>query len=154
MLLGEVNGFDLNAKTVLIADGEPVSYDYLIVAAGARHSYFGHDEWEKDAPGLKTIEDATEIRRRIILAFEQAEREALESGKHDPLDFAVVGAGPTGVELAGAIADIARRVVAKEYKAIDTTKTRVLLFEGIGRVLGTTRNRCQRRRSGNWRNSA
>jgi NADH dehydrogenase len=109
----------------------------LIIAAGARHSYFGHDEWEAEAPGLKTIEDAVEIRRRVLLAFELAEREAILTGKHQPLVFAVVGGGPTGVELAGAIAGIARQALAKDFKAIRTTAARVLLFEGSAKVLGT-----------------
>jgi NADH dehydrogenase len=110
---------------------------YLIVAAGARHSYFGHEEWESVAPGLKTIEDAVEIRRRVLLAFEFAEREAILTGAHQPLVFAVIGGGPTGVELAGAIAGIAREALAKDFKAIDTKKARVLLFEGSSKILGT-----------------
>jgi NADH dehydrogenase len=109
----------------------------LIVAAGARHSYFGHDEWETAAPGLKTIEDAVEMRRRILLAFEVAEREAYFTGVQPPLSFVVVGGGPTGVELAGAIADIARQVLSSDFKAIDTRRARVILFEGSDRILGT-----------------
>lgn len=137
VVLGEVTGFDLESRTVGLADGGSLPYDYLIVAAGARHSYFGHDEWESEAPGLKTIEDAIEIRRRILMAFEEAEKEAFQTGNHEPLNFAIIGAGPTGVELAGAIADIARRVVADEYRSIDTTKARVMLFEAANKVLGT-----------------
>lgn len=136
VILGEVVGFDVAARKVKLKDGE-LGYDYLIVAAGARHAYFGHDEWAADAPGLKTIEDAVEIRRRILLAFETAEREAVLTGKHEPLNFAVIGGGPTGVELAGAIADLARLSLAKDFKTIDTTKTRVRLYEGSPRVLGT-----------------
>lgn len=135
VLLGEVVGFDLDRRCVRIDSGNEIGYDRLIVAAGARESYFGHDEWAQDAPGLKTLDDATDLRRRILLAFEQAEREALLTGKHRPLVFSVVGAGPTGVELAGAIADIARRVVADDFRAIDTRKARVVLFEGGPRVL-------------------
>ncbi|HEY0514964.1 MAG TPA: NAD(P)/FAD-dependent oxidoreductase [Thermoanaerobaculia bacterium] len=136
VILGEVTGFDLAARKVRLQHGPELPYDYLIVAAGARHSYFGHDDWAGDAPGLKTIEDALEIRRRVLLAFELAEREAYLTGKHEPLRFAVVGGGPTGVELAGAIADIARRAVAKDFKAIDTAAARVTLFEGLPRILG------------------
>jgi len=136
VILGEVVGFDAAARKVKLKDGE-LGYDYLIVAAGARHAYFGHDEWAANAPGLKTIEDAVEIRRRILLAFETAEREAVLTGKHEPLNFAVTCGGPTGVELSGAIADLARLSLAKDFKTIDTTKTRVRLYEGSPRVLGT-----------------
>jgi NADH:ubiquinone reductase (H+-translocating) len=136
-ILGEVDGFDTDAHRVKLTGGEELYYDYLIVAAGARHAYFGHDEWEGEAPGLKTIEDAVEIRRRLLLAFEKAERAALLSGRHEPPTFAVIGGGPTGVELAGAIADLARLVLAKDFKAIDTRKARVRLYEGSARVLGT-----------------
>ena len=144
-LLGEVAGFDIQARQVKVTGGARLNYDYLIVAAGARHAYFGHDEWEGDAPGLKTIEDAVEIRRRLLLAFEKAERAALLNGKHELLTFAVIGGGPTGVELAGAIADLARLVLAKDFKAIDTTKTRVRLYEGASRVLGTFSEKSSRR---------
>jgi NADH dehydrogenase len=137
ILLGEVTGFDTAAGRVKMRDGAELDYDYLIVAAGARHAYFGHDEWEADAPGLKTIEDAVEIRRRLLLAFEKAEREAFLTGRQEPVTFAVIGGGPTGVELAGAIADLARLALAKDFKAIDTTKARVRLYEGASRVLGT-----------------
>jgi len=137
VILGEVVGFDTIGDRVRLDDGTEVPFDYLIVAAGARHAYFGHDEWEVSAPGLKTIEDAVEIRRRVLLAFELAEREAYLTGTHDPLTFVVVGGGPTGVELAGAIAGIARQALAKDFKAIDTRKAKVVLFEGSDRVLGT-----------------
>lgn len=137
VVLGEAVGFDKERQIVKLADNSEISYDYLIVAAGARHSYFGHEEWEKDAPGLKTIEDAVEIRRRVLLAFELAEREAILTGEHEPLIFAVIGGGPTGVELAGAIAGIAREALARDFKAIDTRKARVFLYEGSPRILGT-----------------
>lgn len=137
ILLGEVAGFDTTARQVKLTGGAELDYDYLIVAAGARHAYFGHDEWEGDAPGLKTIEDAVEIRRRLLLAFEKAECAALLSGRQEPLTFAIIGGGPTGVELAGAIADLARLALAKDFKAIDTRKARVRLYEGSPRVLGT-----------------
>ncbi|REJ78106.1 MAG: NAD(P)/FAD-dependent oxidoreductase [Acidobacteria bacterium] len=137
VLLGEVVGFDLKNRKVKLKEDDDIAYDYLIIAAGARHAYFGHDEWEDDAPGLKTIEDALEIRRRVLLAFELAERDAIQKGSHDPLNFVVVGAGATGVELAGAIAGIARRALAKDFKAIDTKEAKVLLLEGADRVLGS-----------------
>jgi NADH dehydrogenase len=134
VLLGEVTGFDLDRKAVKLADDE-IPYDYLIVAAGASHAYFGHDEWEPLAPGLKTIEDATEIRRRVLLAFELAERDAARGVGTGELNFVVVGAGPTGVELAGTLAEIARHVLANEFRTIDPKHTRVLLVEGGPRVL-------------------
>ncbi|MBL8182406.1 MAG: NAD(P)/FAD-dependent oxidoreductase [Blastocatellia bacterium] len=137
VILGEAVSFDNDAKTVTLNDGSTIGYDYLIVAAGARHAYFGHDDWETSAPGLKTLEDAVEIRRRVLLAFELAERDAYLTGKQRQLNFVVVGGGPTGVELAGAIADIARQALAGDFKAIDTRKTNVILFEGSDRVLGS-----------------
>lgn len=135
VVLGEAAGFDLEKRVVRLHDDSEIPFDYLIVAAGARHSYFGHDEWENAAPGLKTVEDALEIRRRVLLAFELAEREAILTGKHEPLDFIVVGGGATGVELAGAIAGIARQALASDFKAIDTKKARVILYEGGDRIL-------------------
>lgn len=134
VILGEVTGFDLSRKLVILPDAE-VPYDYLIVAAGATHSYFGHDEWEPTAPGLKTIENALEIRRRVLLAFELAERETLAGEMHLPLNFVIVGAGPTGVELAGTLAEIARQVLRNEFKAIDPKRTRIILLEGGPRAL-------------------
>ena len=129
-ILGEVVGFNLDARRVTLEDGAETHYDYLIVAAGARHAYFGHDEWAVNAPGLKTIEDAVEIRSRLLLAFEKSERDATFTGRQEPLSFAVIGGGPTGVELAGAIADLARRALTKDFKAIDTTQSRIRLYEG------------------------
>jgi NADH dehydrogenase len=136
VLLGEVRGFDLQRRTVQV-HGFELGYDYLVVAAGATHAYFGHDEWEPFAPGLKTIEDALEIRRRILLAYELAEREAALTGTHRPLNFIVVGAGPTGVELAGTLAEIARKSLAENFRNIDPAKTRVLLLEAGPSVLST-----------------
>ena len=130
VLMDEVVGFDIPQQIVKLRSGAEVSYDYLVVATGSTHSYFGHDDWAKLAPGLKTVEDATEMRRRIMLAYELAEREAVETGKHPPLNFVVVGGGPTGVELAGAIRDIASLYLREDYRHIDTTKTRVILIEG------------------------
>ena len=137
VILGEAVDIDEKNQTVKLHDGSLLAFDYLILAAGARHSYFGHDNWENDAPGLKTLEDALEIRRRVLLAFEYAEREAYLNDKHEPLNFVIVGGGPTGVELAGAIAGIARQALAKDFMAIDTTKARVMLFEGGDRILNT-----------------
>lgn len=136
VLLGEIVGFDLEAKQVQFADAEvKLSYDYLVVSTGVRHSYFGHPEWEPIAPGLKTIEDGLEIRRRLLLAFEHAERQQLATGHYDPLNFVVVGGGPTGVELAGAMAEIARRVMAHDFREIDPTRASFILIEGAPRVL-------------------
>ena len=137
VILGEVVDFEISGNSLILDDGSVVTYDYLVVAAGARHAYFGHDDWEVSAPGLKTIEDAVEIRRRVLLVFELAERKAALSGDLDPLTFVVVGGGPTGVELAGAIAGIAREALAKDFKTIDTRTAKVVLFEGSDRVLGT-----------------
>ena len=134
VLLGEVHGFDLETRLVR-ADGLQIPYDYLVVAAGATHAYFGHPEWEQHAPGLKTLEDATEIRGRILLAFEQAEREAFATRNTPPLNFVVIGAGPTGVELAGAIADISRRYLEHDFRSIDPRQARIVLLEGGPRVL-------------------
>ena len=134
VLMAEVQDFDLARKVVKLADGE-LAYDYLIVAAGASHAYFGHDEWEPFAPGLKTIEDALELRRRVLLAFELAERQAASGKEQVQLNFVVVGGGPTGVELAGTLAEIARRALANEFRTIDPRKTRIILLEGGPRVL-------------------
>ena len=134
VLMAEVTGFDLERRVVQTADQE-VPYDYLIVAAGASHAYFGHDEWEPLAPGLKTIEDALEIRRRVLLAFELAERQASAGEPADPLNFAVVGAGPTGVELAGTLAEICRHALANDFRSINPRRTRIHLIEGGPHVL-------------------
>ena len=134
VLLGEVNELDLERRVVKFADRE-ISYDYLIVAAGASHAYFGHDDWEPFAPGLKTIEDALEIRRRVLLAFELAERHAASTGENVQLNFVIVGGGPTGVELAGTLSEIARRALAEEFNSIDTKSTRIILLEGGPRIL-------------------
>ncbi|HLJ26439.1 MAG TPA: NAD(P)/FAD-dependent oxidoreductase [Candidatus Angelobacter sp.] len=136
VLLGEVTGFDLQNRLVRMGSIE-LGYDYLVLAAGATHAYFGHPEWEKIAPGLKTIEDALEIRRRVLLAFEMAERDAIIQGRHPPLNFVVIGAGPTGVELAGAISDISRRYMERDFRAIDPKQARIILLEGGPRVLPT-----------------
>ena len=136
VLMAEVIGFDLERRIVETPEFH-IGYDYLIVAAGARHSYFGHEEWEKLAPGLKTVEDALEIRRRVLLAFELSERQAAEGLTASPLNFVVVGGGPTGVELAGTLAEISRHALAHEFRSIDPARTHILLLEGGPRVLPT-----------------
>ena len=134
VLLADVQGFDLQRRKVICPDLE-VSYDYLVVAAGAGHSYFGHDAWEPTAPGLKTIEDALEIRRRVLLAFELEEKATLAGQPERPLNFVIVGAGPTGVELAGTLAEIAKNVLRHEFISINPARTRIILLEGGPRVL-------------------
>ena len=135
VLMDEVVGIDAAARRVTLASGAGIDYDYLVLATGATHSYFGHDEWEPLAPGLKSIEDAIEIRRRVLLAFELAERQMLEQGWHPPLNFVVIGGGPTGVELAGAISDIAQLYMRHDFRHIDPAKSRVLLLDSGPRVL-------------------
>lgn len=132
--MGEVVDIDVAERTAHLEEGA-LHYDYLVVATGATHAYFGHDEWEGSAPGLKTVDDATEIRRRFLLAFETAEREDDDVARQRLLTFAIVGGGPTGVELAGAMAEIARKVMPREFRAIDTKSARILLLEGGPRVL-------------------
>lgn len=134
VILGEARAIDVEGRRVLLADGE-LAYDALIVATGATHSYFGRDEWAALAPGLKSIEDALEIRRRVLLAYEAAEREPDAARRREWLTFAVVGAGPTGVELAGALSEIARHALANDFRKIDPRQARVLLVEGKDRVL-------------------
>jgi NADH dehydrogenase len=134
VLMAEVTGFDLERRVVQTAD-EEIPYHSLIVAAGASHAYFGHDEWRPLAPGLKTIEDALEIRRRVLLAFELAERRAFAGEPDEPLNFVVVGAGPTGVELAGTLAEICRHSLANDFRSIDPRRTRIHLIEGGAHVL-------------------
>ena len=134
VLLADVLSIDVANREIALADGR-LSYDYLILAAGAGHAYFGHDEWERFAPGLKTLEDALAIRRRILLAFERAEREPDASLRQELLTFVIVGGGPTGVELAGAIAEISRHVLVSDFRAIDPREARVVLVEGGPRIL-------------------
>ncbi|MHB1936890.1 MAG: NAD(P)/FAD-dependent oxidoreductase [Acidobacteriaceae bacterium] len=137
VLMDEVVGIDAAAKTVHLHSSANLSYDYLILATGSTHSYFGHGDWEHWAPGLKTVEDAIEIRRRVLLAFELAERQALEYGSHPPLNFVVIGGGPTGVELAGAISDISRLYMREDFRHIDPSKARVMVVEGAPRLLAS-----------------
>lgn len=136
VMLGEVTGFDLAAKNVVLKDGAKVPFDTLIVATGATHHYFGHHEWADRAPGLKTIEDATEIRRRVLQAFERAEREPDPLVRARLLTFVVVGGGPTGVEMAGAITELAKHTMRADFRTIDPGTARVVLVEGQTRVLG------------------
>ncbi|MEO7734143.1 MAG: NAD(P)/FAD-dependent oxidoreductase [Kofleriaceae bacterium] len=135
VLLATATSIDVAGRRVVLDDGE-LAYDFLVVATGATHSYFGRDDWAKDAPGLKSIEDALEIRRRIFLAYEAAERESDPAAQREWLTFAVVGAGPTGVELAGALGEIGLQTLAHDFRNIDPTQVRVLLFEGRDRILG------------------
>ena len=150
VLMAEVTGFDLERRVVQTAvqenaqedaksearnEVQEIPYDSLIVAAGASHAYFGHDEWQALAPGLKTIEDALEIRRRVLLAFELAERRASAGEGNDPLNFVVVGGGPTGVELAGTLAEICRHALAQDFRTIDPRRARIHLIEGGPHVL-------------------
>lgn len=135
VLMAEVRDFDIERRRVLLADGS-LEYDTLVVAAGASHSYFGCDQWADVAPGLKTVEDATRIRARILRAFEEAERETEADRVRERLTFVIVGGGPTGVELAGAIAEIAHRTLRRDFRRIDPTSARILLVEGSDRVLG------------------
>jgi NADH dehydrogenase len=135
VLLGDVVAIDAKGKRVRLADSGELGYDFLILAAGATHSYFGHDAWEPHAPGLKTIEDALEIRRRALLAFEQAERSEDAELRRQWLTFAVIGGGPTGVEMAGAFAEIARHSLVRDFRRIDPRAARVVLIEAGPRLL-------------------
>ena len=137
VLMDEVVAIDAKARQIGLASGAQIACDYLVLATGATHSYFGHEEWAPYAPGLKAIEDATEIRRRVLLAFELAERQMVEHGWHPPLNFVVIGGGPTGVELSGAISDIAQQYMTHDFRHIDPRKSRVLLLDGSPRVLAS-----------------
>ncbi len=135
VILGEAVGIDAARREVHVSDGGALAYDTLIVATGAHHTYFGHDEWARVAPGLKTIEDATEIRRRILIAFEAAEREADRERRREWMTFVLVGGGPTGVELAGSLGEIARDTLKRNFRAIDPNDARIILVEAMDRVL-------------------
>jgi NADH dehydrogenase len=137
VMLGQVTGVDVTARKVLTEGGRTIPYDYLILATGARHAYFGHDDWEPFAPGLKRIEDATEIRRRILLAFEEAENETDPAERRRLMNVIVVGGGPTGVEMAGAIAELTRRALAKDFRNIDPRAARIILVEAGPTLLST-----------------
>ena len=145
VLMDEAVGFDLPEQRVHLKTGVELEYDYLIVATGSTHSYFGRDDWAKLAPGLKTVEDATEIRRRVLLAFELAEREMMEKGTHPALNFVIVGGGPTGVELAGAISDIAKLYMVKDFRHINPSMAQVLILEGSPNILAAYPEDLQRK---------
>jgi NADH:ubiquinone reductase (H+-translocating) len=134
VLLAEAVAVDVEAKTLVLADGA-LPYDYLVLATGATHSYFGHEEWAPFAPGLKSIEDALEIRRRVLLAYEIAERERDPERRREWLTFVIIGGGPTGVEMAGALAEISRQALSREFQHIDPSHARIILIEGVARVL-------------------
>ncbi len=135
VLMDEVVNIDPGARQVVLKSGALVPYDYLVLATGSTHSYFGHEDWAEVAPGLKSVEDAIEMRRRVLLAFELAERQMVEHGWHPPLNFVVIGGGPTGVELAGAISDIAQRSLTHDFRHINPKGSRVLLLDGGTRLL-------------------
>lgn len=137
VLLGEVEDIDVTGRAVILKDGSRVPYDTLILATGSTHSYFGHPEWEPFASGLKSVEDATEIRSRLLLAFERAERGTDPAARKAQLTFVIVGAGPTGVELAGAIGEISRDTLKKDFRAINPADASIFLIEGTNRVLPT-----------------
>ncbi|MFN8646320.1 MAG: NAD(P)/FAD-dependent oxidoreductase [Gemmatimonadales bacterium] len=137
VLMGEVVSVQPEARTIALADGSSLNYDYLILATGARHSYFGRDDWEMLAPGLKSLEDAEEIRRRILLSFERAERESDPVKRHAHLTFVVIGGGPTGVEVAGALAEIRRHALRRDFRHIDPREATVMLIEGGPRILSS-----------------
>ena len=143
VLLGEAARLDVAARRVQLADGGVLDYDYLIVASGSSHAYFGHEEWEPFAPGLKTLEDAITIRRRILIAFERAERETDPARQRELLTFVLVGGGPTGVELAGTLAEIARQTLRDDFRSIDTSHARIVLVEA-SRILATFPENLQR----------
>lgn len=132
--MGKVDQVDLNEKTISV-EGKAYPYDYLVLACGSQHSYFGHDEWEDFAPGLKTLEQATEIRRRVLLAFEHAEKETNPETQKKLLTFVIIGAGPTGVEIAGAISEISRFTLERDFRHIDPSRTRIILIEAGKRIL-------------------
>ncbi len=137
VLLADARAIDTEARRITLADGEALSYDYLIVATGASHAYFGHEEWAPNAPGLKTLEDALSIRRRVLLAFERAEREADPVRQNELLTFVLVGGGPTGVELAGTLAEISRRTLRNEFRTIDPSRARIILLEAGPTILSS-----------------
>jgi NADH:ubiquinone reductase (H+-translocating) len=135
VVLARVSAIDRQARRVCFEDGGSVAYDHLILATGADDTYFGHPSWEGDAPGLKTLEDALEVRRRVLFAFEEAERETDPARRQAWLTFVIIGGGPTGVELAGSLSEMAHRVLPRDFRHIDTHDARIVLIEGMPRVL-------------------
>jgi NADH dehydrogenase len=144
VLMNEVTGIDRSQRVVSCRDGQHFPFDYLVIATGATHSYFGHPDWEQFAPGLKTIEDATQIRSRILSAFEQAEAAVSPTEKAELMTFVIIGGGPTGVEMAGSIADLARNVLGGEFRHIDPAQARIILIEAGPRLLGAFPERLSR----------
>ncbi len=153
VLLAEVKSIDVRTRQVVLDEGV-LPYDWLILAAGSSHSYFGHDEWADDAPGLKSIDDATEIRRRILLAFEAAERSDDEDERRRWLTIVIVGGGPTGVELAGAIAEIARHTLRREFRRIDPSQARIIVLDAGERILSQYAPNCPTDRGNHSKGSA
>ncbi len=135
VILDEVTAIDKEAQKVILKNEGNLSFDYLIIAIGARHSYFGHDEWEDNAPGLKTISDALKIREKVLLSFEKAEITESEKEREKYLTFVIIGGGPTGVEMAGAVAEIARKTMTKDFRNIDPSQAKIILIEGAPRLL-------------------
>lgn len=154
VLLGQVEEVDAEQRTLHLRGGQEITYDYLIVATGAVDQYFGHPEWASIAPALKTIDDATEIRRRFLLAFEAAEHEPNAAERRALLTFVLVGGGPTGVEMAGAFAEIARHTLRQDFRHMDPTSAEIILIEGGPRLLAPTRPICRRARSDSSSRSA
>jgi NADH:ubiquinone reductase (H+-translocating) len=144
VILAEVSGIDAADKTVQTKGGRAIAYDYLLIATGARHSYFGHNDWEANAPGIKSIDDATRVRAKILLAFERAEVEPDEAARRALLTFVIVGAGPTGVEMAGAIAELARNSITRDFRDIEPGSARIVLAEAGPRVLPAFSEPCSR----------
>ena len=134
VILADVSGVDTAGKTVRTSSGRAIPFDYLLIATGARHSYFGHDDWEANAPGIKSIDDATRVRANILLAFERAEVEPDPAVRRALLTFVIVGAGPTGVEMAGAIAELARNSITRDFRDIEPSSARIILAEAGPRV--------------------
>ncbi len=153
VILSEAKRIDVEARKIITED-LVLDYDYLIVATGARHSYFGHDEWEKLAPGLKNLSDAVEIRKRLLVAFEIAEKAIDEGERNAALTFIIVGGGPTGVEMAGAISEIARRTMIREFRRIRPEQAKIIIIEGSPRILGGFRKTCPPAPASSWKRSA
>ncbi|MCA0387001.1 MAG: NAD(P)/FAD-dependent oxidoreductase [Bacteroidetes bacterium] len=151
VILGEVTDIDKLNKSVTV-DGQKVNFDFLVLAPGSRHSYFGKDNWEENAPGLKTLKDALNIRENMLVSFEEAENEAFLTGRNIPVKFVVIGGGPTGVEIAGSLAEIATKTLRNDFRNIDTRQTKIILVEGSGRLLGAYDSPLNEKAAENLRN--
>ncbi|MBN8545277.1 MAG: NAD(P)/FAD-dependent oxidoreductase [Ignavibacteria bacterium] len=151
VILGEVTDIDKSNKSVTV-DGQKVNFDFLVLAPGSRHSYFGKDNWEENAPGLKTLKDALNIRENMLVSFEEAENEAFLTGRNIPVKFVVIGGGPTGVEIAGSLAEIATKTLRNDFRNIDTRQTKIILVEGSGRLLGAYDSPLNEKAAENLRN--